>query len=69
MFFIGRPYKKLSADLMDIDRKQCRLVTWLLTSHRILKVHGPLGKRQVQKCGQEEECSYHTFCQCSALAG
>jgi hypothetical protein len=45
--FTGMPSDKPSRDLMALDRKQCKLVTGLETSH--FTYLGPLSKHQVQE--------------------
>lgn len=56
-----KTFCKLSRDLMALDREQCSLVTWLLTSLRTLKwllnIAGFSGNMKCKKCEQEEECS------------
>jgi hypothetical protein len=52
--FIEMPLDKLSRDLLALDRKQCRLVTGLLTGHFTLLWAS--GKAPMcRKCRQEEE--------------
>jgi hypothetical protein len=48
--------------LLALNRKQCRLVTGLLTGHCILRCHlcgmGLLGNGLCRKCEQENFCYY-----------
>jgi hypothetical protein len=61
---------KLSKNLMALDRKQHRLVTGIVSGHCTIMQHlhitDLLDSAKCGKCGQEEE-SYHTICQCTAL--
>jgi hypothetical protein len=69
-----RPSDKVSRYLLTSDRKQCRLLTELLTGHYIRTLQWHLHTRALsesttcKKCGQEEELSYHTLCQCQIPA-
>lgn len=64
--FIERPSSKLSWDITALERKQCRLVTGLLTGHctfrRHLHIMSFLESATCRKCGQKKEPSYHIFC-------
>jgi hypothetical protein len=61
--FTERPSEKLSRDLLPSDRKQCRLVTGLLTGHCTLREHLHvmclLDNFTHRKCGQMKESPYH----------
>ena len=54
----------LSRDILASDRKQCRLVTYTLTSHSSLKWHRNM--QDQSKCW--EQGSYYMLCQSPALA-
>jgi hypothetical protein len=57
--FIVRPSDKLSMKLMALDRKQCRLVTRLLTGRCTFRWHihimGLSENAKCGKCGQEKK--------------
>lgn len=58
---------KLPRDLLALDRKQCMLVTGLLTGHCMPRqrqyIMGFSGNATCRKCGQEEKSFYHILCQ------
>lgn len=73
--YVEGPSEELSTSrgLLALNRKQCRLVTRLLTGHCILGCHlcgmGLLDNVVCRICEQEEDCSYHIFCYCRAWIG
>jgi hypothetical protein len=60
---IEEPSENCVRDLLALDRKQCILVTGLLTDHHSLKclvhVMGLLDNAVFRKCGQKEESPCH----------
>jgi hypothetical protein len=69
---LDRPLDKVSGSLLALNRKQYRLVTWLLTVLCTLRLRPHVtGFSESIACrerGREDEFSYCIVCQCPALA-
>ena len=65
-------YHHTSIKLLSFNRNQSRVVTGLLTGHKILRRHlyllRLLDNLLCRRCGAKEETSAHILCECEALA-
>jgi ribonuclease HI len=63
--------KKRSEDLLQLTRKDVRLVTHLITGHGLMKYHlhklGLAEEGKCRLCCNEEETARHLLCECPAL--
>jgi len=70
--FISGPSLGTRAKFMTFNRTQSRVVTGLLTGHKMLRRHlyllGLLDSPLCRKCRVGEETSAHVLCECKALA-
>jgi hypothetical protein len=67
---IRRAFEKLFKVLLTLDKERCTLVTGLITGHCTLRrqLHVTRSDNAMcGKCGQAEESTYHTLCQCPVL--
>ena len=71
--FIAGPNKKLASRLLELGKRDLRMVVGLLTGHCHLNRHkrilGISETGTCRKCGEEEESPLHILCRCPALTG
>jgi hypothetical protein len=63
---------KKAGELLDLSRKQLKIMTGLLTGHCNLKGHlsklGHVNSPECDRCNQPSEAASHVLCDCEALA-
>ena len=71
--FIAAPNKKLRSRLLELEKRDLRMVVALLTGHfhlnRYRRILGISETGTRRNCGEEEESPLHILCHCPALTG